>query len=787
MKKFIEYFLASGIAFMVFATMLIAENTQFQALSRVQNPFESAEKLDQIVEIENNQGAKEIFTPSAEMFILEPGSRIDFSEKKRAIMHGKVFASFYLINDEDYRRAENALRGSEIFKIQDFSPAVGQIQIGPILVKAPGSTLFIVRDEDAQRSQLYVFGHSVELFFDGIQHPFIIPSGMSVDIRENLITEKTASLFHSKLKKEFRMKPFSLSLTPSLENITDEEKMAQGLRVTKIWEDKIRNFALNAPESWRIQHKDSWGTNMLQNVTQFQDKFAWGLSQKTKDKRKFEELLRPFVKAHFFIKDRKKLLAERAIQEFEKSLDSFIWKDILNRDEEIRSQWDIFLRAHTAWIRTVFPGDMEEVFSDFWLDYFSKDSFKKIEKSFSNAELLFSNHSYRKANEEFVKLRELLDTFDIEEINRFEITKIRRLLVEIIRNEPFFQTEDMFDFYRLLITKEILLHEADPDFQDEIKLESAQDILSFLNNFLEDRSKINISRILLKGYESLHIDEVVIRLGREVFTPEENELIEFIALIGNAGMTQEELDAIKNAKTYQDELDARIQELQNQRKQNIPNETTGEDTLHTVAGIQNAKQLKSFLEESGIQTSSMIFKTIREEKRTEFSSGRWKGLAVSGDFQYSTQFFGTFQVGLIKNENLHSRFLVGFLKQIEKDKETVETPENQEIFVSQTTPRSILERKLVQESLELEGFIVSLDDIKIIDPEMKIMSVQKAAINKKYNVTFMFLRESQILSEVTVTLGKSKIDFRSETFPVQGAASILISKIENLNRDEEQN
>lgn len=779
MKKFIEYFLAFGIAFMVFAAMVISENAQFQILSKVENPFEKAEIVDGIMETTSEK--KEVFTPSAELFVLHPESKIDLSSKHREVLSGEVFTSFYLMNDQAYQKAESALPLQNIFWDKDFSPTVGQLQVGPLTIHAPGSNLFIIRDPEEQKSEIYVSGHSAEIFFDGASHPFVIPAGMYVSVKENLVNKKTASLFHSKLKKEWRLRPFSFPVTP--EGSAPEDKFLRGIKELRIWENRIREFALNAPESWRITHKDSWGTKILESVRNIQNKFALGLPQEVKDQRDFNNLLQPFVKTHFLIKDRKKLLATRTITDFGKSLDDLAWKTILKRNPKINESWSTFFQAHTAWLRTIFPGDPEEVFIDFWLERFSQESFKKIEKTFSNAELLFSNQSYQKANEEFIKLQKMIEEIEISKDHSFELTKIRRLFVEILRNEVFFQSEEMFDFYRTLIGKEVIL-QSGSELQDEIRLESAQDILFFLNTFLEDRSKINISRILLKAYSALDVDDVVARMGRDIFTEEESELITFISMIGNAGITQQELDAIKNAKAYQDELDERIKKLQAQKEEDDPQK---EETLHTSAGIQNAKDLKNFFEENNVNTQKMTFKTIRAENLTQFAQGSFNRKNIEGEFQYDTQLFSVLTVGKSTKESLHTRFFSGFLAQ-EKDEVLPETINTKpDIFISQTTPRAILERKLIQELLELEGFSISLDKIEILDETMQKIKIHNATLANKYDAKFFFLRDSEKITQVILSFGKSKIDFGEKEFPVTNSGNILTQEMEKLgNSPDEQ-
>lgn len=782
MKQIEQYLLAFGMAFMIFAAMMISENAQFRIESRVQNPFSVAQALDKKIQVsEKEEKTREVFTPDAELMILYPGTNLDFSDGNREIISGELFASFYMINQEDFQKAEALSNNSDPFSWRHRQLLVGQMKVGPLLINAPGANIFLKRDSEQGRSQIYAFGHSVEVYFEGAIHPFVIPSGMMIEVRESLVSIKTASLYHSKLKKEFRMRPFDISLFEEKETNEKsiEQKITWGLQRVRLWENRVYSFAQVAPESWGILYKDTWGSHILSFLRNIQNKWTIGMPQKVKDQRSFQELLTPFVRSHFLVKERKTLLAERSLQEFALSLEKNKWEQILQRNESLSNEWNNFLSAHIAFLRGVFPGDAEEIFVDFWMRHWFQKPFRKIERSFSNIERLFANKSYRRAAEEFQIFHDLLSEKEIEPEHRFEITKMRRLLVEILKREPFFQTEELFDLHRFLIEKELALHE-DPEFQSEIRLESGQDVLYFLSYFLEDKSKINISRILLKSYEQVNIPNVVVQLGREIFTEEENELIEFITLIGNAGMTKEELDAIKDAKVFQNELEQRIQAVRDQKPPEKDSQDPSDPFYGSATGnILNAKSLKDFLEEKSISTSNMKFSTNPEQKKTEFSSGRWNGKEVSGVFHYGTQLFPELQVGSYQKEQLHTRFVNGFLSQIEtKEASSFVEEESNTPFISQTTPRAILERKLVQEILSLEGFQVSLPDIQILDAEMEHLSISKATLNNRYRLTFEYDRPQKAITKVAVSFSENMLHFGNQLFDVEGAAQLFQEKIE---------
>ena len=775
MKKFIQYLIGFGLAFLVFAAILVSENSRFDLLQKVKNPFLESQRLTEEIIIPKEESSRKIFTPEGEFWIFFPESKIDFKDGNREIIQGEIFLSSYFINYKSY--LPDPKNG---FSLKDFTPVPGWLKIGPLVLNASGSNIFVVRDSIKNQSEIYAFSNSVEVFFEGLNYPFVIPSGMKATIKEKIITPKTQSLFYSKLKKDFRMEPFLLSDLEQEDN-PSEKKFKTSLEQLEDLKIQITNFALIEPETWLNSSQDNFFNSLITIIQNIQNNFAIGLSPDVRDKRSFQKLISPFVKSHFFIKNRKISLAKKSLEEFEKSLRNPDWKRILNRNIPLENQWNNFIQAHQAWLKIIIPGSNEEILVNFWFKQSSNSFFDEIIKTFSNAENLLSNNYLRKAKNEFSKLNTSLKKVNLTPEQSFRITKMRRLFVEILKRESFFQTEELFNLYKLFIELELKNH-LEIEFLDEVRLESSQDLLWFLSTFLEDKTKIEISKIILQTYKILETDEVVKKLGRDIFTPEESELINLITLIGNTGLTKEELDTIKLAKKYEEELDERITEIQ--QKQDQPD--TSENKISTQ--IMNAKDLKRAFADQGIDTSKMNFKTNREEGFTEFSEGKWRKVSISGIFDFTTQFFKTIQAGDSFQEQIPLRFITGFLNKV-SDKKITSLPEEDlsenKIFISQTTPRSILERKLVQELFSLKGFSISREDIKIIDGEIKVFLIKKAILNRVHKFNFTYDRSDNSVKNVTTKIGKSNVDWGSRIFELENLAETLKQEIEVLSEKKQ--
>ncbi|MCF7830818.1 hypothetical protein K9M41_02385 [Candidatus Gracilibacteria bacterium] len=764
MKKFIQYLLGFGLAFLVFASIIVSENTRFDLLQKVKNPFLESKNLTKELTISSTEKEQEIFTKDGELWIFYPNSKTDFSNKNREVIQGEVFLSSYFINYASYLPTQE-----EGFSIKNFPLVPGWLKVGPLILNTSDSNLLVSRDNIKSWTDIYVFGHSVEVFFDGANRPFVIPANMKVTVRENLINEKTRVLFYSKLKKDLQMAPFTISSTEvdSLEN-----KLSQSLKKLDIWKEKITKFALTEPETWIRSHQDNFATRLIEGVESIQNNFAIGLDPVIKEKRGFRKLVKPLVKTHFFIKNRKTTLAKNSLAEFETSMKSSAWKKSFDQNTEIKNKWENFIQAHKAWLKMILPGSAEELLVDFWFEQNSQNSFDKIIKTFSDAENLFSNRYFRKAKNEFLRLNDYLKNISLTPEQTFQITKMRRLFVEIIKREEFFQDEEMFKLHRFLIDLELENH-TEQELLDEIRLESSQDLLWFLNTFLEDKTKIEVSKVMLRTYKMLEVNKVMERLGRDIFTPEESELIKLVTLIGNTGLSKEELDAIKEAKEYQEELNDRITEIQ---QQNDSTEGSSE-----TSQIINAKYLKNFLTEKGIDTSEMNFQTNREEGTTSFSKGKWHGHLVSGTFDFTTQFFKSIQVGNESQNQINLRFLEGFLNKIpEENKIFPEKIEEDVAVISQTTSRSILERKLVQELFILKGFSISRDKVEIINREMTTFHIKEASFDHKFKLDFVYDRSTDSVTNITTKAGKTNVDFGSRTIPLEDLSNVLQEELEAL-------
>ena len=241
--RFWQYIVGTGLALLAFAAVLVSENAQFNLQMGLENPFSQTENLTSHVALTPEDEMLEVFTPDGEYFQIFPGSDLNFSDGTREVISGEVFLSGSFLDGES---ATLALKETG-FSFENFTASPGQVRVGPLMVQYPKASIFVLRNAEEQRSIIYAIGHSVKVWFAGATQPFVLPSGMKINLREQLIGPRTASLFYSKQKKEFDLRAFELPLDVAEETDSPEHKISLALQAQSQWGKKMGAYALRLP------------------------------------------------------------------------------------------------------------------------------------------------------------------------------------------------------------------------------------------------------------------------------------------------------------------------------------------------------------------------------------------------------------------------------------------------------------------------------------------------------------------------------------------------------------
>ena len=775
-----KIFVAFALACLIFIGLVVSENRKFELVSRLKNPFDRATSLDGKIFVDSEE--KEIFTQDGELFHLSAGTELDFSPPSRQILSGSGFVSGVLIGDRDFRRARRiSVSPDRPFSQKNIAPRVAQLQIGPIFVNFPGATIFFERDAEKRRSEIAVFGRSVEIFWETATRPFVIPPGFRVSIRERLISPKTSEIFYTKLKKEFRMRRFFVDFSLPSHNLNFSEKFGYFLQSIAKRSRELERFVSITPEIWSIGHvtRDKFLGELVYKFQKIQEKYAIGIPPENLATRKFQSFIDPLLQSRRLLKRGNKKAAEAQLNEFLSLIRGWDWADFLAANAKIEKMWGDFDRAQSGFLRSVHPESPERIFFDIPKNSVFASDFEWIDREFSEVEMLISNRFFIIANKKMSNLSEKILKLENPEKFKFKITKIRRLLVEILKSDSFFRKKDWFQNYSSLVEVELVAYAKNPIFLREIRLESAQDSLRFLAKLFEKNTDAEVAKILLKIYKKLDIPAIVRRLGREIFTASELETIDFVAFVGASGLTGSEMAAIRDAQARQREFSRRISALKSQFKSGAKMRSSAPIKIVDESGLMR------FFEENGIggdEIATQFFEKNGEPFLILFSDASIDEIAISGTFVIPEQKFKVVKIDEFHEKNVPVAIFPQFVRQKSKKIKATRPRHDQKVVqsVPQNTTTAVLERKLVAELFRLEGFSVARRNVQILDPEMTIFRLKNARFGSQQFKSFEYHRDDESVRRVVVRDGEDPVNFGSEIFPRKNSGEILTKKLKSL-------
>lgn len=766
--KIEQLLIAFATSLLIFFGIWASESVRFNFLDSLENPFEKAQELNERKKVGAN--VFEIFTKEGEFFRLYPESEINFEKKQREIVNGEMFISSQFISEKDSKGAniETIFNEETITKI-------GQYRAGPVLINAPGLSFFVSRDEIKKKTKIYAYDHSISIFFPESKTPFIIPSGMFIEIQEELISEKTGRLYYTKLKKELRLMEFMMPFSMNETSEKVEDKIAISLDKFKNLKKKIEIYAKQLPQTWILSRPSSLIGKFSQTIKNIQKDYALSYPEEKKQKRTFENLVSDLVNANYEVEKGNKNFAQDYIKTFLNTFKQKDWEILMVSSLEIKKNWDDFERAQKAWLRTVFPDEIANIFSDIWENKNKKADLENLEQKFFSIETFIANNNVKKAEAEFKTMILLVEKLEIpeEEALKRKITKLRRLLTELFKVQPSFQKEEFFNLYILFVEKEARAY-SKQKIGNELTLEVAQDILYFLKKFL-DPETVNSenAKILVKIYEYLAIDKIVEGLGRQIFSKAELETVELVAYVGSSGLTKEEIKSLQKAKEKETEMKNRIKELEKEYE---------EDEEQTISlQIKDKESLYFFLKTKGIDVTQMKISELSKEELFRFYGGKVFSEEISGTYQVSQQIFKIITIGKESQRKLNLRFFDGFLSNI---KNTLESEKNEikngsKLFIPQDSGRIAMERRLIKKLLEKEGFEVSIKDILALDQDAITFEIENLLYEKKYRLKFIYSQASKKVKNLILENGKNKFEFVEE-FEIKNLAQTIEEKISEI-------
>lgn len=753
----------------------MSEGARYRVFESLESPFADSGNLERVFGISQNGDPQEFFTSEGEFFLFFPGSKVDFLDGKRELLDGDIFAGSNFISEMQNQAAHVTLDNVG-FNPQGFIPTVGQLQVGQVYIVYPSSSVFIQRDRPRGRTKIYAYDHPVEVYFRGVLRPFVIPPRMYVTISDTNITPKTSQLYYSKLKKEFLLRRYDIVYPPDPISDKPADRIPLAMEYQNVWHKKMESFARTLPETWVTFPPSSFMGKMVAFVTRMQADFAFGYPEQRKHMVDFLGMVHPFLDAHFSLKNQKTQEAQAHLAEFDRVYGSPEWMRLLQENPDMAEQWETLVRSHRSWLQTTFADDPERVFFDFWFGRDTERDIDILEHRFTMVENMIANNLLEGAEGAIKGLKDVLDSFETNPQERYRVTRLRRLMGELIRGEPVFHEPEIVKLYSSILQKEMVIY-LDPKEREEITLEAAQDVLYLLRKFLMDNPNKEIGRALGNIYEYLDIEAIARKQGRQIFTEDELATIDLVELVGNTGLSSDDIKRIREDMDRNREVSERLRSI-------LPDPKEEETPVVENTFIFTENDLRSFLQEVDINVERIEIELQEERERMLFSGATFKGEPVSGVFLIVVQGFESFQVKNERFTGVNRNNVERILKRVEQQITRENTPEEEEdtSFIPwQNTTEAIYERTYVQQLLIQKGLRVSRDSVKALDTQWENFIVEEAVFNNQNTIEFNFNSKTEEVTNLVIFFGRESLNLGAEVIPLNDLMRVLQEKIDERN------
>jgi len=740
--KFSQIIIAFALGCLVFGGIFMAESSRKAVFQSLQNPFESDVELPEFLILKESEPAQKFFTSQQEMWQMYGGSHVDFSDNKREIVNGAVFAGFNFITEAQFERLGSFTTNS--FEADTFMPQVGQIKIGKIGINAPGASIFIERDKDAGKTKVYTYDHAIELWFPEASQPFVMPAMHQLEINDNTI-DRLGKLYYTKLRKDLRLKIFDPQSAPN-----DPKAEALSFRQEKFSE--IENYAQQLPLSLTRFNPNSMAGDLAASMKYLQKDFALGIPQSLRMQYEFESLLTDFLSAHFHHEDNNLVKAQQSVNEFLELQNSAKWRTFLIANPKYNNQWEFLAQNQKIWLSQSFEDNSEYVFAPIWFGDNGHNSFSSFEKHFFELEDMSTNNLNKKAKNKIVSMQIALSKINVSKEDVDGVTRIRRLLKSLITTKEALQSEVTFKLLEDLIKLEISLYSMDDPIQEEIVLENAQDVLFFLKDFIADASATNINETLVSAYTILEVDEIESRLNRSIFSTTEKQTIDAVRSFKTDNLTDEQKAQIAKDKELYDSIVGEIED--------IDDGEVIDEVVYDEGLTDTEEEFTEMLNLAGVYTEGMSISVLNPTgpKSFQFRGAYYQDYQLSGNFRVTNQSFTQLNMKGIVEKNVNPRFLAAILRSMNDELEEQKIIAPIETGPANDTPLAIIQRKLVQEIFEQEGLQVNR--------------------GKEYRLKFIYFKKEEYVTNLVVEYVRNRFEFGDQIIPRKGIKDFVTSEVE---------
>ena len=746
--RFSNIALGLGIALLIGIAFLFRENQIFERQKLLVNPFLSQTVLDdkQVTAVDN---FSDYFLTSGGFVRLYRGAEVDFSDPKKEFITGDML-----------------IAGG----IED------RIVIKNLKLNVAEKLVYVSLDTRQQKLEIFSLRGSVDIFSDKGALIVSLPHRNRAEFKLSedsvlLPTIPTENTYYT-LKKALGIAPWSQKSDTIMKG-----RLAFS-SYYRSWTKPFDVFAKKFLQHYSAGTPQNIFTTLADRYSRFQSLYSLWFPAKKRAERQFARTLNPLQDAYHLVDEKKYPAAKAQVSAFRDTIHSTAWQSFLNKNPDLKKQWDFFLWAHKIWFSAMVPDEAKSVFAPLWnissgkmhettkallakvdiATHYETDQASEVFQTFVDIGKLFTTKTVDSASGKKTQTNETAH-FAVAE-DRFFVTRARRSLTNLLLINEVFQKQKIYKMYQAVVLGELQMYQPYQTEKVKLRIELAHEILSLIDHFIKSPSESEISDILLSLWKVINIDEIEADQRKSFFSKVERDLIQFVNISASTTLTEEDIKDIQATEALAETLQAEIEKLQpdGNDEENVP-------AVPQSQPIENPKDLIDLLTTQGITVDLFHFKTDREQGVTDFSRGTFLTKKIDGQFDYGSQRFLDLTIdGTDKHARVHISFLPGILGSIKTNherqiqalarEESGETQAEEDLFavvettVLQNTERSILARRLVNNLLKNYGFIVKRQNVFVLDEALENFAVVSAEILDTHELRFDYNKPNNWFSNI---------------------------------------
>jgi|GEM_PF-4416389 len=591
----LQVFLAAAFSLVVFIGVLWVEQSNFAKLSALVDPFEKAQLINERIVVQGESPKSWLHT-TGELFMLFPGSKINFINQSRELEEGVVFLNSNFQHESEINKAKNGFVAPFDFSYKNLSG--GQISAGPIVISVPQGIAVISRDLVRQETEVYAYDHPIDIYLPEAEAPFLLPARHTA-----LIDEKSAkvlgSLYFSKFKKEVNLRPLQ-STTVGVETV--QSALLQGLEQTSLWETEIVNYAEKLVLSWDRFAPSSFMGSFFRALEHIQRYYALGIDKPYKALYQYGVLKKDLEQAYFSLEDRKKSDALVASNSFLEQINTSTWARFFVEQPFYLTQWNNFVRTQRVWFYAAFPDTSEAVvLKKLWGPQSEINALEDFVDNYYLFEKYYAQNFRIQAQNQLAFLNEAFENLSSENLEAATLTRLRRQLAFLLDADVALRNETSVLLYAKIIEAEGIALGSRSKASEEIRLEVSLELLFFLEDMLDSSSRQDMAIILLRSYRNLKVSELYANLGRGAFNARARAVLDKIGSLGS--LSDDKLKAIKDSNRAAADALALFDEL---------NTTVEPVTVAGPIGVQTEEAFIESLDDIKVLVQGMSF-SLKEQ------------------------------------------------------------------------------------------------------------------------------------------------------------------------------